>query len=121
MVEIKNALVNTIVEGIRDKKGRDISVLDMRGIDGASADFYVICDGGSNTQVEAIADSIEDTVRETLGEKPLHYEGRANAEWILIDYHDVVAHVFLPRQREFYNLEGLWSDAKRDDLPDDGE
>ncbi len=119
MTKIKNALVDAVVEGIKDNKGHNITVLDLRGIDGASADYYIVCQGNSTTQVDSIADSIEDRVREDVGEKPLHFEGKVNSQWILIDYHDVVAHVFMPEQREFYNIEGLWADAKRTDIPDE--
>ncbi len=113
------ALVDAVVEGIKDNKGHNISVLNLQGVEGASTDFFVICDANSTTQVDSIADSVWDRVREDIGEKPLHEEGRANAEWILLDYHDVVVHVFLQPRREFYNLEGLWSDAKRTDIPDE--
>ncbi len=119
MTEIKNALVEAVVEGIRDNKGLGISILDLRGLDGASADYYIVCQGNSTTHVESIADAVEDRVREDVGEKPLHFEGKVNSQWILIDYHDVVVHVFMPEQREFYNIEGLWADAKRTDLPDE--
>lgn len=119
MTSTSNNLVDTIVEGIRENKGHNISVLDLRGVDGATADFYVVCEGTSTTQVESIADSVEDCVHKQTGEWPIHFEGRANAQWVLIDYHDVVAHVFLPDVRAFYDLEGLWSDVRRDDLPDD--
>ncbi|MGN0029649.1 MAG: ribosome silencing factor [Marinilabiliaceae bacterium] len=119
MSEIKNALVDAIVEGMRDRKAKKITILDLRGLDGATTDFCVICEGNSTTHVDSIGDAVEDRVREDVGEKPLHYEGRANCEWILVDYHDVVAHIFLPEKREFYNIEGLWADARRTDLPDD--
>ena len=119
MENIKNALVESVVEGMKDNKAQNISIIDLRGLDGASADFYVIAEGNSNTQVESIAESVVDRVREDLNDRPIHYEGRANASWILIDYHDVVAHVFLPEERSFYDLEGLWSDGKRQDIPDD--
>ncbi len=119
MDKINNALVNTVVEGMRDNKAHNITILDLRGVDGATADYYVIAEGSSNTQVESIAESVVDRVREDLDDRPIHYEGRGNASWILIDYHDVMVHVFLPEQRAFYDLEGLWSDGKRCDLPDD--
>lgn len=118
-ISLDSELVNAVVEGIMDNKGHNISVLDLRGVDGASTDFFVICDGSSTTQVDSIADSVEDRVRQDVGEKPAHIEGRANAEWVLMDYHDVVVHVFLREQREFYDLETLWSDAKRTDFADD--
>ncbi|MCI5777937.1 MAG: ribosome silencing factor [Bacteroidales bacterium] len=119
MEKINNPLVEAVVEGMKDNKAHNITILDLRGLDGASADFYVIADGTSNTQVESIAESIVDRVREDLNDRPLHYEGRGNATWILVDYHDVIAHVFMPEQRAFYDIEGLWSDAKREDIPDD--
>ena len=119
MEKIDNPLVAAVVEGMKDNKAHNITILDLRGLDGASADFFVIADGTSNTQVESIAESLVDKAREELGERPLHYEGRANATWILVDYHDVVAHVFMPEQRAFYDIENLWSDARRQDIPDD--
>ena len=119
MTEIKIALVEAVVEGMRDMKAHNISIIDMRGLDGASADYFVVCEGNSATNVEAIGDSVEDRVREDVGEKPIHFEGRGNCEWVLVYYHDVVAHIFQPERREFYNLEGLWADAKRTDLPDE--
>ncbi|MCW3805281.1 ribosome silencing factor [Plebeiibacterium marinum] len=109
-------LVDTIVEGIQEKKGTNIAVLDMREIDGCVCQFFVICDGDSNTHVGAIGDSVEDYVREHIKDKPLHIEGKQNAEWILVDYVDVVVHVFQKPIRSFYNLEGLWADAKRTDI-----
>lgn len=117
-INIESDLVKAVVEGIQDNKGKSISILDMRGVDGAITDFFVICEGSSNVQVDAIADSVFDKVIEQQGERPLHQEGRANAEWILLDYHDVIVHVFQSHIRSYYNLEGLWSDAKRTDLPD---
>ncbi len=109
-------LVDAIVEGIQEKKGANISILDMRKIDGSVCQFFVLCDGDSNTHVNAIGDSIEDYVREKINDKPLHVEGKQNAEWILVDYVDVVVHVFQKPIRSFYNLEGLWADAKRTDI-----
>ncbi len=109
-------LVNAVVEGVQEKKGTNIAILDMREIDGSVCQFYVICDGDSTTHVGAIADSIEDYVREHLNDKALHVEGKANAEWILVDFVDVVVHVFQRSVREFYNLEELWADAKRTDI-----
>lgn len=113
----RNALIDTIVDGIQDRKGTNITVLDMRDVDSAVCEYFIICDGNSTTHTDAISDSIEDKVRETLGEKPLHVEGRANASWILLDFYNVIVHVFLRPTREFYSLETLWSDAKRTDIP----
>ncbi len=116
--KFKDALVNSIIEGIQDKKGLGIVVLDMKGIDSAIADYFIICEGNSSTHVDSIADSVEDKVREQLSEKPLHDEGRQNAIWILLDYHNVIVHVFQKEARQFYSLETLWNDARRTDIPD---
>ncbi|WP_088654409.1 ribosome silencing factor [Geofilum rhodophaeum] len=112
------ALVNAVVEGIQEKKGKNITVLDMTGIENTITSYFVICDGDSNVHVDTIADSVEDYVRKKLEDKPLHVEGKSNAEWVLIDYMDVVVHVFQRPIRSFYNLEGLWADAGRKDLAD---
>lgn len=112
------ALVDAVVEGIQEKKGKNITVLDMTGIENTITSYFVICDGDSNVHVDTIADSVEDYVRKKLEDKPLHVEGKSNAEWVLIDYMDVVVHVFQRPIRSFYNLEGLWADAGRKDLAD---
>ena len=111
-------LVDAIVEGIQEKKGKNIVVLDMTRIDNSICKYFVICEGDSNIHVDAVADSVDDYVREKLSEKPYHIEGQNNAEWILIDYVDVIVHVFQKSVREFYNLEGLWADAKRTEIED---
>lgn len=112
------ALVDAVVEGIQEKKGKNITVLDMTGIENTITSYFVICDGDSNVHVDTIADSVEDYVRNKLDDKPLHIEGKSNAEWVLVDYMDVVVHVFQRPVRAFYNLEGLWADAGRKDLAD---
>ncbi|MBR8534725.1 ribosome silencing factor [Carboxylicivirga sediminis] len=109
-------LADAIVEGIQDKKGTNIAILDLSKLDNTICQYFVICDGESTTQVDAIADGIEDYVRKHLGDKPNHVEGRENALWILLDYFDVVVHVFHKEQRGYYNLEALWADAKRTDI-----
>jgi ribosome-associated protein len=111
-------LVDAVVEGIQEKKGKNIVVLDMTRIDNSICKYFVICEGDSNIHVDAVADSVDDYVREKLSEKPYHIEGQDNAEWILIDYVDVIVHVFQKSVREFYNLEGLWADAKRTEIED---
>ncbi len=116
--KIKNALVNSVIEGIQDKKGLGICVLDMKGIDSAICDYFIVCEGNSATHVDSIAESVEDKVREQLKDKPLHVEGRQNAIWVLLDYHDVIVHVFQKEARAFYSLETLWNDAKRTDVED---
>ena len=105
-------LAENIVKGIQEKKGHQIVCLDLREIHNAVCDFFVVCHGDSHRQVQAIADSIEEETRENLGEKPWHSEGIENAEWVLLDYVSVVAHVFHKDSRGFYNLENLWADAK---------
>jgi len=109
-------LVDVVVKGIQEKKGKNIVILDMTKIDNSICRYFVICDGDSNIHVDAVAESVDDYVRENLHEKPFHVEGRENAEWILIDYVDVIVHVFQKSVREFYNLEGLWADAKRTEI-----
>ncbi len=104
-------LNHAIVEGIRDKKGKKIIQLDLRKLDGP-ADFFIICEGDSNTHVKAITDSIYKKVKDELETAPSHTEGSGNSKWILMDYFNTVVHVFHPETRDFYELEHLWSDAK---------
>jgi ribosome-associated protein len=108
------------VDGILEKKGKEIVVLDLRKIGGAISDFFVICHGTSRTQVEALAESVDMHIKKLTGQNPLHVEGTRNAEWILIDYSDVVVHVFTEEVRHFFKLEDLWADARREDVPEDG-
>ncbi len=114
----KNILVNTIVEGIQEKKGHGIVIADMSGIDGAIAHYFIICEGNSPTQVEAIAGEVSDRCREKLHEKPQHCVGLEEAVWVAIDYFDVMVHIFTPETREFYDLEHLWEDAKLTKIAD---
>lgn len=100
-----------IIEGIRDKKGKHIVQLDLRQLDDAPTDFFIICEGDSNVHVKSISDSIEKKVKEEMFTSPVHMEGSANARWVLMDYFTTVVHVFHPETREFYELEQLWSDA----------
>lgn len=104
-------LREVVVQGMLDKKAKDIVVLDMRKVKSAIADFFVICTGTSDTQVEAIADSIDEQVFKQLRENPWHTEGKTNKEWMLLDYVNVVAHVFKKDKRDFFALENLWGDA----------
>lgn len=104
-------LSKLIVKGMEEKKASDIVVMDLRGIKNSFTDFFVICSGNSDTQIEAISDSIEELTQK-LKEKPWRSEGKDNKQWILIDYINVVAHVFLKDKRDFYGLEELWGDAK---------
>ncbi len=111
-------LIDTIIEGIQEKKGKRITTVDLSEIESAAASHFIICEGNSTTQVSAIADSIREYVRETTGVKPFGYDGYQNGQWIIIDYGSVLAHVFLPEYRDYYKLEQLWSDAKLADIPD---
>ncbi|MBW2936562.1 ribosome silencing factor [Aureisphaera sp. CAU 1614] len=105
-------LVAEIIRGIEEVKGQDIQILDLREIENTVCDYFIICNGTSNTQVNAIVNSIQKIVSKALKEKPWHVEGSDNAEWILMDYVHVVVHVFQKHIREFYDIEGLWGDAK---------
>jgi len=107
-----NVLITHIIEGIENLKGEDIQLLDLREIDNSPCDYFIICNGNSNTQVNAIVQSIQKTVSKAVKEKPFHIEGQSNAEWILMDYVNVVVHVFQKQIRDYYNLEALWGDAK---------
>jgi ribosome-associated protein len=111
MTEIKT-LVKTITEGIQDKKGKDIVIADLSHIDGAIAKYFIICEGNSPTQVEAIAESVAEKCRVEHHEKPVGVNGLGNNQWVAIDFVDVIVHIFLPEPRAFYNLEELWDDAK---------
>ncbi len=111
--EINNDdLLANIILGIEEVKGEDINILDLREIDNSSCDYFVICNGNSNTQVNAIMSSVQKTVSKSIKDKPWHVEGSDNAEWILMDYVNVVVHVFQKHIREYYNIESLWGDAK---------
>lgn len=106
-------LVNAIVEGIQEVKGKDIVHLDLRDVQNTVCDHFIICHGDSATQVEAINGSVQKFAREKAGEKPWHTEGERNSEWILMDFVDVVVHIFHRDKRSFYALEDLWGDAAR--------
>jgi len=105
-------LSKIIVTGMQEKKAEDIIVLDLRKIQNSVADFFVICTGNSDTQIGAISDSVEEMVFKADDQNPWHIEGKSSREWVLIDYVDVVAHVFKEGTREFFGLEDLWGDAK---------
>jgi ribosome-associated protein len=105
-------LNDAIIKGMQEKKGNQIKVLDLRKLKSSMADYFIICHASSDKQVSAIADSVEEFSRKLAGEKPLHIEGIESAEWILMDYFDVVVHIFLEEKREFYAIEELWGDAE---------
>jgi ribosome-associated protein len=111
-------LSKAVVAGMQEKKAQDIVVMDMRDTKNAIADFFVICSGSSDKQVEAIARSVDEEVEKKLKENPWHMEGKNNKEWVILDYITVVAHIFKRDKREFYALEKLWGDAHITEIPD---
>jgi ribosome-associated protein len=104
-------ILKTIIHAIQEKKGEKIVSLDLRKIPEAVADFFIICEATNNTQLKAIADSVEMEVKKNCGELPYKHEGRQGEQWILIDYVNAVVHIMLPEPRKFYGLEEMWSDA----------
>ena len=109
-------LSRVVVKGMLEKKAHDIVLMDLREVPNSVAQFFVLCSGTSDTQLDAITDSIDKEVFEELAENPWHVEGRNNKNWKLIDYIDVVAHIFKEETREYYNLEALWGDAKIEEI-----
>ena len=109
-------LITTIISGIEEVKGKEIILLDLREIENTVCDYFIICEGTSNTQVNAIVSSIHKQVSKTTKDKPWHIEGTDNAEWILMDYVNVVVHVFQKHIREYYDIESLWGDAKTTEI-----
>jgi ribosome-associated protein len=105
-------LARSIIHGIQEKKGKGIISLNLTNLDNSVSNYFVICHGNTKIQVEAIAGAVEEIVKKKLGDKPWHKEGFENAEWILLDYVDVVVHIFQESTRTFYNLEKLWADAE---------
>ena len=105
-------LISKIIRGIDDVKGVKVNILDLREIQNTVCSYFIICNGTSNTHVNAIVNSVQKTVSKNLKEKPYHTEGQENSEWVLIDYIDVVVHVFQKQIRDRYNLENLWGDAR---------
>ena len=118
IMEQATQLVETITKGIQEKKGQRIVIADLQDIEGAIARYFVICQGNSPAQVEAITESIGDMARNELGEKPTTVVGLENAQWVAMDYGDVLVHVFLPDIRDFYDLEHLWEDAELTQIED---
>jgi ribosome-associated protein len=116
-MEQTKRLIETIVKGIQEKKGMDIVVADLDGIDGTICRYFVVCQGNTPTQVEAIAESVGDMVRQELQEKPVRVVGMENALWVAMDFVDVLVHVFVPDMRAYYDLEHLWADARLDRIP----
>lgn len=117
-MEATTQLVETIVKGIQEKKGQHIVVCNLSNIEGAITSYFVICQGNSPAQVEAITESVGDMAREQLGEKPSRVVGLENAQWVAMDYGDAMVHVFLPDERQYYDLEHLWDDAQLTNIED---
>ena len=115
---ITKDLIDIIIDGIQEKKGREIVVADLTGITTAPTDAFVICTGGSPSQVDSIVDSIENFARTHLGERPSAIAGRANNTWVAMDFGSVMVHIFVPDERAFYDLEHLWEDAAITQIPD---
>ena len=111
-------LLSNIIKGIHEKKGRDVLKIDLRKLDSRIADYFVVCHASSSSQVSAICDSVEETVRKEASEKPLRIEGLENCFWVLIDYGNIIVHIFIEEYRSFYSLESLWADAKIEVIED---
>lgn len=111
-------VIKQIIEGIQEKKGKEIVVVDMLKLGNSICDYFVICQGNSPTQVSAITDSIEDTVRINCKKKPYSIDGLRNSQWVAMDYGDILVHIFLPDVRKFYDIEHLWADATLTEIPD---
>lgn len=111
-------VIEQIIEGVQEKKGKEIVVVDMLELGNSICDYFVICQGNSPAQVSAITDSIADMVREKCGKKPYAIDGLRNAQWVAMDYGDILVHIFLPDVRKFYDIEHLWADAKLTVVPD---
>lgn len=111
-------ITTTIIEAIQEKKGRAVSVVDLSEVEGAGIRSFVVCEGRTPTQVGAIADSVRDYVLEHAHRKPYATDGFRNCMWIVLDYGEILVHVFLPEERKRYNLEELWSDGKITEIPD---
>ena len=111
-LKVSNPLLDSIIDGLEERKAKNITILDLSNIKNRSFDFFVIADAESSTHVDSIASSVEETVKKQLNERPFHTEGWENAEWILLDYVDIMVHVFQQQTRDFYRLEELWADAE---------
>jgi ribosome-associated protein len=105
-------MMRMIVHGLQEKKGKDLISIDLRKVGSSFADFFVICHGGSNRQIDALADSVEEIMSKSLKEKPSHREGENGSDWVLLDYYSVIVNIFSESQRSFYGLEELWGDGE---------
>lgn len=112
-------MVDVIVSALQDKKGRQLVVADLSGIADSICRFFVICTGGSPSQVQALAQQVGEKVREGCGERPLAVDGMQHAQWVAMDYAEVIVHILLPEERAFYDIEHLWADAELTEIPDE--
>jgi ribosome-associated protein len=112
LVNLSTYLSEIAVHGMQEKKGHDIVRLDLRNINSSVSDYFIVCNADSATQVKAIADSVEDEIYKSTEASPWRKEGLENAEWIILDYFDVVVHIFKTEKRDFYGIEDLWGDAQ---------
>ena len=110
-------LCEAIVEGMKENKANDIVVLDLRNLESAVCDYFVLCSGDSTTHVDGISNAVSRYVRKSIKEKPWYIEGKTNSDWVLLDYVNVVGHIFYKEKRSFYDIEELWSDAARTNIP----
>lgn len=113
-----NNIVKSVIEGIQERKGRNIVHVDLSAIESAATENFIICEGTSSMHVSSIADSVREYLHENYGIKPYNYDGYRNSQWIVIDYGNTMVHIFLPDVRGHYNLEELWSDARITEIPD---
>ena len=111
-------IIKNIIDAIQDKKGKSITIADLRGLGSTICDYFVICQGNSPTQVSAITDSIWEGLMENIGYKPYAVDGQRNSQWVAMDYGEVLVHIFQPDVRSFYDIEHLWADAKLTAIPD---
>jgi len=111
-------LLGSVLKGLFEKKGKDVLKIDLRKLESRITDYFIICHGSSVNQIDSLCDSVEDTVRKETGEKPSHIEGLDNCFWVLLDYGNVVVHIFLEEYRQFYSLESLWADAPMESIRD---
>ena len=116
-----NDELDVVAEAMLEKKGQDVVALDLKGIGTAISDYFIVCSADSTTNVSAIAENIEDRMYEKCRRKPLRSQGKENSIWIIVDYGDIVVHVFQTQYREFYSLEDLWADAERIEYTDDNQ
>lgn len=114
----KHNLIDSIVDGLQDKKGHNIVIADLSNIEDTICTYFVIAQGGSPAQVHALAMSVGDKARELCGVRPLAVDGLRNSNWVAMDYADIIVHIFLPEERAFYDIEHLWADAELTEIPD---